>query len=174
MENEIGDTLRSYGSSFDDLVKSVANSMNALGYPSKHASANYSATPDEAIVLRGLINGLGMLCLVIDSELAELLPTGEGGSPADVETLAVASEAGRLISLLREAQRTRVLTGRAAFELDGDIDELADQFRRLNDFAGLVEAARSIVEGARPFVDGLPGAIKDSLTKMEDILLTHD
>jgi len=71
MDEERREKLRSYGASFDEMVDLVANSMGAIGYPSRHAPANRSEMPNELSVLRGLLNDLGMLCLRMNSELTE-------------------------------------------------------------------------------------------------------
>lgn len=158
--------LRSYGFSFDESVERVATSLRTVGYESRHARAGRAGAGDEAVLLRSRLNDLGMFCLQLVNEF----PRREASGPAGVDTLAVAAEVGRLVSMLREAQRTEALTGRAAFELDGVIDEMEERFRRMDDFGGLVMSATWMVSDARPFFGQLPEVIRESLTKLERLL----
>ena len=174
MDPELRENLRSYGESFDEVVDLVASAMAAVGYQSRHAPVRRSGMEYNAALLRGRLTGLGMLCLHMNNVFRERPPSGEIDGPVDVDTLAVAAEVGRLVSLLREAQRTLALTGYAAFELDGDIDDLAERFLRLDDFAALVDSARSFIISSRRFSNVLPEAIRETSAKLEGLLNMGD
>ncbi|MFC3383794.1 hypothetical protein [Couchioplanes azureus] len=72
--------------------------------------------------LRSAVLGLGMLCEGIDNAFRGAIRAG-GSEGADAASfLAVYSSAKRLIKLIRMAQGTHQLRGRAAAEVDGDVD----------------------------------------------------
>ena len=84
--------------------------------------------------------------------------------------LAVCASARRLIILFREAEHTAALTGIAAAETFGDVDNLEELLLRLDDPDGIVEAARWLVAASGRLRHLLPDAVRDGVEELERLL----
>jgi hypothetical protein len=162
------EVVRSYGRSFDDLVEQTADAMTALGHPSRHALPTWE--PADGSHLRSLLVNLAMYCEKMEADL-------RGGSglaanrPSDPAAfLPVYASARRLIILFRTAEDAGVFTGRVAAELFGDVDNVEEFLRRLDEPAAIVEAVRSLVDSSLNFLDLLPTAIQDGVHELDRLL----
>ncbi|MEV6602477.1 hypothetical protein AB0M36_37350 [Actinoplanes sp. NPDC051346] len=169
----MGDIRRvvwSYGSAFDSTVDRVAKAMAANGYVSKHVSEPFSVPAASESELRDAIVDLGMLCEGIDNALRGTIQPSHTEAAPLVGFLAVYASAKRLVKVIRIAQQTHELKGRAAAEIDGDVDNLEELLLRVDEPEEIIEAARWLVDAARPFAADIPLAIRDGLLELEDLL----
>ncbi|MFC3385443.1 hypothetical protein ACFOHP_26450 [Couchioplanes caeruleus subsp. azureus] len=111
-----------------------------------------------------------MLCEGIDNALRGAIQASRSPTVNTVNFLTVYGSAKRLIKLIRMAQQAHQLQGRAAAEVDGDVDNLEELLLRLDEPDEIVEASRSLIIAARPFSAEIPLAIRDGLLELESLL----
>ena len=162
------EVAQSYGTSFDELVDFVANALLAAGYPSRHASALPTATSVESNLLDAVI-GLGFYCAKLETALSGPLASGRS-EVSGVGFLSIYAAAKRLVILFRFAQTDGSLEGRAAAEVDGEVDTLEEAVMRPENPEAVVEASESIVATSLRFQDFLPKAIQDQVLELRDLL----
>ncbi|GGQ67805.1 hypothetical protein [Couchioplanes azureus] len=167
---DVREVVWSYGSAFDTAVDRVAKAMAANGHVSRHAPASRSSADASESELRSAVVGLAMLCEGIDNALRGAIQASRSPTVNTVNFLTVYGSAKRLIKLIRMAQQAHQLQGRAAAEVDGDVDNLEELLLRLDEPDEIVEASRSLIIAARPFSAEIPLAIRDGLLELESLL----
>jgi hypothetical protein len=162
--------LTPYGAAFDDLVEDVANALMASGYPSRHANPARAKRPVSDAELTGSVVAMGMLCESIDADMHPTNSLRLRTSTDMAGFLSLYASARRLIILLRAAQDSGSLTGRAAAEMDGGIDDLEELVRRPEDPHAITESTQGLIEAARPYQAQLPMAIQDTMEELTAML----
>ncbi len=162
------EVAQSYGDSFDSLVDLVANALAAAGYPSKHASAQPAASSSNTD-LKDSIVGLGFYLARMEAGWSGPLPLGRS-EVTGRGFLSIYAAAKRLVVLFRYAQSAGSLQGRAAVEVDGEVDTLEEAVMRPEHPGAVVEAAESIVATSLLLQDFLPEALREQVAELHELL----